>query len=52
LPRCGTVRWRRVDLARMIKTRFNVTLAQREIRRWSVLNAVGISAKPSLKVVE
>jgi len=27
----GVVRWRRVDLARVIKTRFNVTLAERSV---------------------
>jgi hypothetical protein len=27
----GVVRWRRLDLARVIKTRFNVTLAERSV---------------------
>jgi transposase len=31
LAKDGVVRWRRVDLARVIKTRFNVTLAERSV---------------------
>src|ERR1700724_2361584 len=31
LPNIGVVRWRRVDLARVIKTRFNVILAERSV---------------------
>src|ERR1700732_3759242 len=31
LAKHGVVRWRRVDLARVIKTRFNVILAERSV---------------------
>ena len=50
LAKDSVVRWRRVDLARVIKTRFNVTVAERSVG--AMLRASTAIAKMAPRGVE